>query len=209
MKHVFALVAFLMLSSTSAHAGMYITGSGSTEMSNMSFQTQTSNYGSASLGFDLGRYISFSVTHSQQYSVTTGHKNPDDQSGDASPAGNDDPADDDQLIEFTNRSHVIGNSADLRLVLYEGEMFIPYVTGGIILKTYRIVTQEAGKADDVIYAPNIPGPNLGAGIGFPINKEFMLKLQYIASPGQVREPGDAKARNVWDKKTTVGIQYKI
>lgn len=209
MKHVLALAFSLAFAAGRAEAGLYVTVSGSTETSSANFQSYTTNYGSASFGFDLGRYIRLSFTHSQQLSITGGHQNPEGQSGATSPAGNEDPTDDDQLIEFTNQTHVIGNSADLQLILYEGEVFVPYVTGGMILKTYRFVSHEEGQADDVTKAGPIPAPNLGAGLGIALNKEFMLKLQYMASPGLRREPGDAESRSVWDKKSTVGITYKI
>lgn len=210
MKHTTLLVAIAVaLFAPGAFAGVYLTGSVSSSTSNATYQTYQSNYGSASLAVDLGRYLRLSVTHSQEFTLTDGYKNPKDQSGSTSPAGNDDPADDGQLLEFSSQTHVIGNSVDLQLILYEGQIFVPYITGGLIVKTYHFVSEEQGKETEVVDTPPIPGPNLGAGLGVRLNKDFTLKFAYIASPGSQRRPFDEKAKSVWDKKLTMGITYQL
>ena len=214
MKHVFiAFVSALALSPSAARAATYLTGSVSATTSNVPYQTSQSNYGSASLGVDLGRYIRLSLTHSQQFEVTEGYKERDDNGADATPDTNagsdDDPTNDDQLEKFSNRTHVIGNSVDLQLILYEGQVFVPYLSGGLILKSYHFVSKEDGEEDSVKSIKNIPGPNLGLGLGMRLNKQFTLKLSYIASPGMTRKPFDESARSVWDKKVTMGVTYEL
>ena len=56
---------------------------------------------------------------------------------------------------------------------------------------------------------SFPGPNLGAGVGLRLNKEFTLKLSYIASPGASRKPFDEESKSVWDKKVTMGLTYQL
>lgn len=188
---------------------MYLTGSLSVSQNSMPYTTYESQYGSASIGVDIFRYVRLSLTHSQEFTVSKGYKDPDkDEANATDAASNDDPGDDTELVTYASRSHVIGNSVDLQLIVYEGQVFVPYIMGGVILKTYKTVSQEEGKEDDVREL-TMPGPNVGAGVGMRLNREFTLKLAYIASPGYAREPGDPEISTVWDRKVTLGITYQL
>ena len=105
-------------------------------------------------------------------------------------------------------THVVGNSVDLQVVLYEGDIFIPYIMGGVIYKTTTVVTEQDGKDPQSSQGGGL-GPNLGAGLGIRLNRAFTLKLSYIASPGATRQPGDAEKKKVWDKKVTLGLSYQL
>jgi hypothetical protein len=210
MRIAAAFLGSLLLSAPAvAETGFYLTGSLASSTSSMPYNSYSSNYGSASIGIDLGSLVRLSLTHSQEISTQEGFKDKQDRSGDANPANDEDPANDGDLVSFANTTHVVGNSVDLQLILYEGMTFVPYVTGGLILKSYHFIQKEEGKEAVESKLGPIPGPNLGAGVGLKLNKQFTLKLAYIASPGYVRQPFDAETRTVWDKKVTLGLTYQL
>ena len=189
-----------------ADASLYLTGSVSSSISNVRFQTYESRYGSSSLGIDLGRYIRLQYTYSQEYSYSYGYK---DQSSTGSTQTKE-PVDSycTQCVETRSMTRVIGNSVDLQIVLYEGTVFVPYAMLGAIVKTYEMRVIENGIESGQAPVPMGPLPNLGAGVGIRLNKDFTLKVSYITSPGVSQERGE-EPRSTWDKKLTVGITYQI
>lgn len=214
MKHSLIMSALLAAATLAftpkAEASMYITGSLSSTQSHLGFSEYQSQYGSASIGFDLWRYLRLSFSHSQELSISQGYKDPDaDPDAETDATTDDDPSNDGQLVEFYSRTLVVGNSADLQLILYEGQVFVPYVMGGLIVKNYTIETREEGKADSKKKKGPIPGPNVGLGLGIRLNKEFTLKFSYIGSIGATQKPFDASETRVWDRKVTFGLTYQL
>lgn len=197
----------LSFSTSQARAAVFVSASISASTSNVPFQIYESRYSSGSLGFDLGRFIRLQYTHSQELSITNGFKDPTarNQNDPTSSAKSDSC---DSCIESRASTHVIGNSLDLQIILYEGVLFMPYITGGAIVKLYKFENLEGGQL-----ARNQGGmgpvPNLGAGIGIRLNKDFTLKLTYIASPGLAQTKGEDLPHAVWDKRVTLGLSYQI
>lgn len=192
---------------------MDFTGSVAASNSSIPYQAYDSRYISASIGVDLGSQLRLSYSYSQEESFTKGYTDIRSESdltlANATRAeANDDPDDDNNLVTYSSHSRVIGNSIDLQLVLYEGEIFSPYITGGVIKKMTTIDMEKDG---DLTKGKPVPGlgPNLGVGLGIRLNREFMLKLSYIASQGATREPFEPKAKTTWDRKATVGLSYKL
>lgn len=196
-----------VFSSGTAEAAFSISSSISTSTSNVPFQTYESRYGSGSLGIDLGRLIRLQYTHSQEFSVSNGYKDPTTKSTTA--ASGAAPSDTcETCIPTRSSTHVIGNSLDLQIVLYEGVLFMPYITGGAIVKLYKFENFEGDQVSRNQGGMG-PVPNLGAGIGFRLNKDFTLKLTYIASPGLAQTKGEDLPHGVWDKRLTLGLSYQI
>lgn len=191
-----------------AQAAVYVSGSISTSTSNVPFQTFESRYGSGSLGIDLGRFIRLGYTHSQELSITDGFKNPGGQSQSRGDIISDKVDTCESCIETRSSTHVIGNSIDLQIILFEGQLFMPYITGGAIVKLYRFENLESGQLTRNEGAVG-PVPNLGAGLGIRLNKDFTLKLTYIASPGLAQTKGEELPHGVWDKRVTLGLSYQI
>lgn len=194
-----------LIISTSAFAGLYLTGSISSSTSNVGFQTLESRYGSGSLGIDLGRYIRLQYTYSQEFAYSYGFKDKSTTADGARAAVDSYCA---QCIESQSMTRVIGNSVDLQVVLYEGVVLVPYVMMGGIVKTYEFRLIENGEESGQAPVPMGPLPNLGAGLGIRLNREFTLKLSYITSPGVTQTRGE-EPRKAWDRKVTLGLTYQI
>ena len=117
---------------------VYVTGSVSASTSNVPMQTNESQAGSGSLAVDLGQYIRIGLTHKQEFQVSSGYK---DTSEADTTSTTETPA---NYVEVASRTHVVSNSLDLTLILYEGQIFLPYLTIGGVIKNYRFETEEAG-----------------------------------------------------------------
>ena len=202
----FAPVAFLAatLLAPRADAAIYITGSVAASTSNVPYQTYETSYGSASLSFDIGPYLRLGYTYSQEFSVQDGYT----ESADSATA-NDGKIEPSEAIHALTRSTVTAHSVDLTIILYQGQVFMPYLMAGVIKKIFRFETQT-GDTEPVINGGVMPFvPNLGAGLGLRLNQNFMLKLSYLASPGVMEKPEDSEPHTIWDRKLTVGLTYEI
>lgn len=188
-----ALVASAALTAMPASAVIYLSIGGSASQNNVPYSTYNSIAGSGSIAFDLGRYVRLGYTHRQEYQTTEGW---------AKDEGSE------NYSEFFNLTHLTSNSVDLTVILYEGELFVPYLLGGGVLKTYRFESRKGDvrEKSDPLTMP--PVPNLGAGVGIRLNRDFTLKLSYVASPGYTQEP-DGEIRGTWDKYTTLQISYQL
>lgn len=182
---------------------VYVTGSVSASTSNVPMQTNESQAGSGSLAVDLGRYIRLGLTHKQEVQYSSGYK---DTSATDSTTTATTPA---NYVEVSSRTHIISNSLDLTLILYEGQIFLPYLTIGGVVKNYRFDTAEAGQTPKSMKGSVGPVPNIGAGIGFRLNKEFTLKFSFTASPGLTQKPGEDEPKGAWDKNTSIGLTYQL
>lgn len=181
---------------------VYVTGSVSASTSNVPMQTNQSQAGSGSLAVDLGQYIRIGLTHKQEFQVSSGYKD----TAETDSTTTETPS---NYVEVASRTHVVSNSLDLTLILYEGQIFLPYLTIGGVVKNYRFDTEEAGQSPKSIKGSVGPVPNVGAGIGFRLNKEFTLKFSFTASPGLTQKPGETEPKGAWDKNTSIGLTYQL
>ena len=198
---VFLAVGLLLGASGSAYSTVHVTGSVSASTSNVPMQTFESQAASGSLGIDLGNYIRLGVTHKQEFQISSGYK---DTSTSTEPTTATST-----YVEFYSRTHIVSNSLDLTLILYEGQIFLPYLTLGAVVKNYRFETQEEGQASEIRKGSMGPVPNVGGGIGFRLNKDFTLKFAFTASPGLAQDPGEEKPTSTWDRNTSVGLTYAL
>ncbi len=195
---VFLAVGLLLGASSSAFSTVYVTGSVSASTSNVPLQTFESQAGSGSLAVDLGSYIRLGVTHKQEFQSSSGYK---DTATEIAPTPN--------YVEVYSRTHIVSNSLDLTLILYEGQIFLPYLTLGAVVKNYRFDSQEEGQLSQTKKGSVGPVPNVGGGIGFRLNKDFTLKFSFTASPGLAQKPGEEKATSTWDRNTSIGLTYQL
>lgn len=212
MKRVLFLIAALGLSSP-AVAGIYVTGSLTGGTTNMAYSGYRSQYSSGSIGFDIASILRLGYTYSQEDAVNEGYTDvrSSDQlrSQNATAANaNEDASDDGNLVAYTTQSRVIGNSADLQLILYKGDVVVPFVIGGVIHKQTTMTTTREGEAPTVLKGASF-GPQAGAGLGFRLSRQFSFKVTYIVSPGEKRKPFEEKATTVWDPKVTFGLTYEL
>lgn len=194
MRHyAAAFVAFAALTAEPAQAVIYLSIGGNASQNNVPLSTYNSVAGSGSIAFDLGRYVRLGYTHRQEYQTTEGW---------AKEAGSE------EYVEFYNLTHVTANSVDLTVILYEGDLFVPYLLAGGVVKTYRFENRKGGVTEksDPLTMP--PVPNLGAGVGIRLNRDFTLKLSYVASPGYSQEP-NGEIKGTWDKYSTLQLTYQL
>jgi hypothetical protein len=202
------LVVVTALSATQAYSAMYVSGSVSASSANAGLMSYDSRGGSASLAMDIGRFMRLGFTHRQQFQESRGYVGKDENyctSDDVL----DEKVEEGDCLKYQSKTHVIGNSIDLTVILYDGQVFVPFLLGGAVIKTYSSETKKEGEDDTVIDPETYgPVPNIGAGIGIKLNKEFQLKLTYQASPGLTLLP-DGTKRSVWDKDTSLGLSYQF
>jgi len=190
--------------SPSAAADIYLNGSVAQASSNAGLLTHSTNSGSAGVDVSLGTYVRVGLSHAQQFSVSEGYVQRDGTL-DADP---NDP----RIYDlYTSKTHAWANSVDFTFILYEGEIVVPYLKAGLVWKTYFVESNQAGEITKDGYRNLGPWENLGAGLGFKLNRQFTLKFFYGLSPGQqfIPTPAGIQAKKIMDKKTTVGITYQL
>jgi hypothetical protein len=201
-----AAVVAAALNAPAAHAVIYLTGSVSASQSNAGFQTHNSRGGSGTVAFDLGRYVRLGFTHRQDLQSSSGYVADSEGGCDIS----DDTSLGERCLDYESKTHIISNSVDFTLILYEGDVFVPFVMAGGIVKTYRFEIRKEG-TDTLKEGPitdKFPRPNLGIGMGIRLNREFSLKLSYTTSPGARYTP-DGEVHSAYDKVTSLGLTYQL
>ena len=192
-----------------AQGGAYLTGSIAASTTNVPLQSAESQYASGSLELDLGRYVRIGYTHGQEMQISNGYKRRDPSTGlTASSTGPLDCVDPNNCLNTVSRTNIVENSIGLTLILYEGQIFMPFIMAGGIIKSYTFQTKENGSLA-TITGKEGPVPNLGGGIGIRLNRSFSLKISQQLSQGIMLRPGDSEPRGVWDRKTTLGLSYQI
>jgi hypothetical protein len=178
---------------TPAIGMVYFTLGGSQSRSNVPYQTYVSRAGSASVAVDVGEYFRVGYTHRQEFSNNTGYRALESQPG--------------YYGEYISQTRVVSNSVDLNVILYAGELFIPYVSAGAVVKAYNsdIMTVE-GRETGSFTLP--PVPNLGGGVGIRLNRNFSLKLSYTVSQGVKQEPGGIQ-EGILDTYSQIGVTYQM
>lgn len=190
---------------------VYVTGSVSTATTNVALQRSESQYGSASLDMDLGRYVRIGYTYGVEVSRMKGYKDP--TANESTGAADPEYCSNTCASVYTNEK-VVSHSLGLTLVLYEGQIFMPFIMGGgmfkiVTLDSVDIDPRDPSQLKHTRSITPIPGPYAGAGMGIRINREFSLKFTYQISQGMVRQLGDSEIKRVWDPKTTVGLSYQL
>lgn len=193
-----AVVVGLTLGSTSGHAEVYITGSVSASNSFVPLQTYQSNSASGSIAVDLGNYMRIGYTHKQESQEADGYKDVSERTGVAN-----------TYVKSYTKAHIISNSVDLTLILYDGAVLFPYLNIGVIVKNSRFVFQEGDQQPEVIQVPAAPAANLGMGLGIRLNRDFSLKITYLVSPAETYDPVQEKAKVVLDRSTSLGLTYQF
>lgn len=191
---LFAVVlAGSFLINGSAQAMVYFTLGGSQSRSNVPYQTYVSRAGSASVAMDVGPFFRVGYTHRQEFSNNTGYRALVSLPG--------------YYGQYVSQTRVISNSIDLNMILFAGDLLIPYLSAGAVVKSYSssVETLEGNDSDSFKLDPV---PNLGAGVGIRLNREFSLKLSYTVSPGKKQEPGGEREETL-DNYTQLGVTYQL
>jgi hypothetical protein len=194
-SRLMAIALSLSFMTSNALGAIHFTLQGSASDSYLGLQTQSNRSASGSIATDLGVYFRIGVTHREDVSDQEGYSEKADQSG---------------YYYLKTRTNMAANSLDLTIILYYGELFVPYIMAGVIKKASvtDYIFEDGEKISSKRAEPL--GPNAGVGLGIRLNKDFSLKLSYSVSVGFVQDgPEDTVGRAILDKVTSVGITYDL
>jgi hypothetical protein len=205
------LFAGVLGAATNAQAGVYVTGSISNQETTMPYSYVNSQYGSASVDFDLGRYVRLGYTYGIQKSQTDGYTDPAQDP--LNPNGNPNCS---GCGKTSNMTTEVDHSIGATIILYDGQVFMPFLLGGIIDKFVTVEgTQYSyanGGAQLVPVPPHTsssgPEPYGGGGLGIRLNRDFMLKFSYQVSKAVSQVPGEPPKGKL-DARSTVGLTYQF
>ncbi len=188
-------VLSLVLASV-AFAGVDIGLDGSASNYDMGLQNNKRSMISGTLDVGLGSHFRLGYTHRVDTSTASGYKQ--DYAS--------------KLYYYEeSRTDVSSNSLNLSLILYYGDLFIPYIQAGAVVKDYYMIEKSGGVTYVINPAQSGPEPSAGAGLHIVLSKDFNLKLSYTVSPGaKIQSPAEPqKITMVLDSTTAVGIVYKM
>lgn len=187
------LITSVFFISSYAKATVSFTLAGFRQDSTLGTQQISSDTASGTAAFDLGSHFRIGLTHRQKLDVTEDSKR---QSSNA-----------EGYSLYSSRILQKSNAVDLTLILYQGEVIMPYIKGGMVVKSYDIRT----KVDEQISETKLtlpPEPSGGVGVGFRLTQNFSLRISYTVSPG-VKELLDGTKERVLDSYTEVGVTYEL
>jgi hypothetical protein len=193
----FFCVAFAGLWSGSAFGVVYVTLGGSQSSNYVGYQTFESRAGSASVALGLGDLMRVGLTHRQEFQYREGFFEDTEAPG--------------TFGVFNSLSRVVSNSVDLTVILYAGDVFVPFVSAGGVRKLYinKVIVDRSGAVETDSSKQWGPiQPNLGVGLGIRLNQRFSLKLSYTVSPATTQMPGQ-EARAILDNFAEVGLTYQL
>ncbi len=183
-----------LLASSAGFSAVHLTIQGSASNNNLGLQTHSSRSASGSVAVDLGQYVRIGVTHREALIEQEGYAQGED---------------DDTYLFAKSTQYVTSNSLDLTLILYYGEIFVPYIMGGVVVKNYLVETNTETEGKVQSRYSGSPVPNGGFGVGIRLNKDFSLKISYTVSPGIRQIDPDSEPESVLDSYTSVGVSYNL
>ncbi len=191
-QRIFPVLTFL--ASQITLAGWHFSLTGSLSDNNLGYSTQNSRNASASIATDLGNYLRIGLTHRQNINLAEGLEI------------------DENTREYAysrEESRLIANSLDLTVILYYGDILVPYIQLGAVKKSYLISSTDESGETKIRRATLSPVPNGGVGVGIRLNKNFSLKVSYTVSPGIRQTLDKEEPESVLDSYTSVGITYSV
>jgi hypothetical protein len=187
------LVGVLTGYASTAAATVSFTLAGFRQNSTLGTQEISSGTASGTVAFDLGSHFRIGLTHRQKVDLTEDTKKQ--------------TADSESYSFYSSKMLQKSNAVDLTLILYQGEVVMPYIKAGMVVKSYDIRTT----VDDQVTATKLtlpPEPSGGIGVGFRLTQNFSLKISYTVSPG-VKELPDGTREGVLDSYSEVGVTYEL
>jgi len=198
-----SLAIAAMLPAT-AQAGMSFTVSGSGSSTTAFTEERASQGISVATAFDLLTFLKVSGSLRQEANTENGYKRVEGTG---------------LYLYSKTATKVRSMSLDLQLILYPGELFVPYVFGGVGSKYFETsYTKESldgsiqsGSNGGYICKFDIRCPNFGFGSGIAINRSFTITLTRTWTPGVRQDPYSGKPSELvfWDNYTSIGLTYRI
>lgn len=186
---------------TISNAAVFVNGSLTSGNQSLLYKRNQTQSANASVEFGVGPYVRLGYGFEYGYSTEEGYSSELD--------GIFVPVDDSTIVS--------GHSIDLTLVLYPGEIFVPFIKGGGIHRQYdmRYVSGReyltTGNKVYVEYEDDMTTWQAGGGLGIKLNRQFSLRISYILSPGKrmPTDPNKSEADKVLDRKTSIGLSYQL
>ena len=194
-------ISLFLTEAASAFVSVGISGNSSSTHSGLEQSSDTSL--SASVSFDLGSHFRIGYTHRQSWEKKSGLKIFDSNDGVSV-----------SLENFSETTLSTIKSLDLTIVLYQGQLIVPFVFGGIAWKSYDVSEYSDTKGYRSYSPETDPVWNAGGGLAITLSERFSLKVSKSFSPGKVytfdsEQNAIVSARRVTDAYTQVGITYKL
>lgn len=182
-----------------ALAFMSFSLSGKVGSSTIPLQNSETRSGSGTIDFDMGQYMRLGFTYQQDYTTKEGY----------TLISKADPDLESSYTKYSERSIFTMKSIDLTLILYSGELFMPYIFGGVarIETQTKLITDDGDPQYTTSIAPMVPTG--GAGFGLRLNKQFTLKFSNRWIPGTRQLKPLGKTEPVVDTQMQVGISYQL
>jgi len=194
---IFRLMILLLLAE-SAFAGVQMSLDGMISKSSLGLVKKNSTSGSVSLSVDLGSYVRLSYEHGQAQEYQEGYM---DVSGPLSTTPD--------YRAYKSKVHQVSNGINLILILYGGDVIVPYIFGGLVHKQYTLESTLDGKLKEESGGGAVPAG--GAALIIKASQKFSLKFTYKVSQSVYQsDPNDeTKREGALDEEFKVGIQYTI
>ncbi len=194
-QYLFIILAFVSFLSNSLSAAVHFTLRGSANRNNLGLNHQEERSASGSVAVDLGSHLRLGITHQQGYVGLQGYQY--NRTANA-------------YYYVQEKTHTIANSLDLTVILYYGDIFVPFVQVGVIKKRYLITYSTEGSSQSVSKSYALPPvPNTGVGLGIRLNTNFSLNITYTVSPGIRQARPDQRPQSVLDSYLSLGLSYQI
>lgn len=187
-----AILVSNLLPIQQAEAKIYVTLRGSVDDNYFGLKSQKKRAASGSIAFDVGKYFRLGYTHRRASDALSGYYEADDGS----------------TLHATEETLSVANSLDFIIILYYGELFVPYVLLGAVRKSYDIVKENELYRVSFSIPPEIV-PNGGLGLGIRMSKSFSLKLSYTISQAKKQDMPTAPVRTVFDSYSSIGLTYNF
>ncbi len=193
------LILTLICLATNASAATQVSIEGDQVRNNTGLSTKTSGGIGGSISQDLGSYFRLGLKFRQEEDHEVGFMEERDQNDKTKKI----------YYKIDNRIKMGITSLNLFIILYNGEVFTPYVFGGVARIQYDIHKEIDGSVfDDSFY---IPSPTGGLGMAFRLSQRFSIKFTYTMRQGILySDPNDklTAARTI-DFTLEGGLQYSF
>lgn len=185
-----------VLNPESASAGVDISIDGSASNFDMPLQNSKRSMISGSVDFDIGSHLRLGYTYRVDTMKSSGYKQ------------------DSASLQYyyqESQTNVNSNSVNLTLILYYGDLFVPFIQAGAVVKDYYMIEKTGGVTYTIDPAKSPAQPSAGAGLHIVLSRSFNLKLSHTVSPGaKVASPATSdKVTYVLDSTTSMGLVYKL
>lgn len=161
-------------------------------------QEYKSSSGSASFSFDIGTYFNIGLTGRNQYSYAKGYEK-DERTN--------------QIQYSETKMSMTSYSIDLSIILYPGDVFVPYIFGGYVTKylSSKKVYGDPSTGNQAVIERNegpVPDYQCGGGVGLRFSERFSLKYSVTFTPG-TKLLSDGTGELTMDRYQSIGLSYKI